>query len=298
LYDVRAIDAQINRQSRRLLIWGVTAVLLSIAAYLSYFRIGLPWLLVALGAYLACWRLVTCLLNVAKLLWLRKLALTASGREADPKRSEDQPVNWWELLRAGFDPTTPTGAFESPDLRLAGRPWRVLVRGSTQIPVFKKRHCTGPNGQRIRDQHYARIAGYCRLIEEAVGAQSPYGIVLFDDCYEGIAINASKVGATELLIESLVDARTVIQNSHGNIAPDPAPPTTCANCPVGRPRVHRPGQTETLRCGVPLPVFAARGADRRRYHSACGDRFSWLPPHQRVKEKGLQSIGREASSAV
>jgi hypothetical protein len=215
-----------------------------------------------------------------------------------PTKLEDQEVDWWTFIRAGYDsvPYNEGDGLRSETLCLAGRPWRVLRRGSVRIPVFKKRHSAKANGHTLYDQHYVRIAAYCRLIEEAERAESPYGIILFDDCYTGWAINAAADQRRIPLANALEGARGTIQTSLEGRKPKEAQESFCKGCPTGKPRAYRPGETETLRRGVPLPVYGVIGRDGRVYHSACGDHFEWLPPHERVREKGLVVPSAEASA--
>jgi hypothetical protein len=295
-YDMAAIDDGIALAQKSLLVWGVCSTVLVSAAVASYFRLGIAWLLVALGAYLCSLQFLKCLLDLLLAIWVRWHVLNDRALEPDPTKLEDQEVDWWTFIRAGYDSVRydEGDGLKSQTLCLAGRPWRVLRRGSVRIPVFKKRHSAKANGHTLHDQHYVRIAAYCRLIEEAERAESPYGIILFDDCYKGWAINAAAAERRIPLAHALEGARERIQTSLEGGKPDPMPASFCKGCPTGKPRAHRPGETETLRRGVPLPVFGAIGRDRRVYHSACGDHFRWLPPHERVREKWLVVPSTEA----
>jgi len=109
--------------------------------------LGVWWLAIAFLAYLACLKLLGSVVRMADLKWLRHAALTASVHEPDPHQME-QRVNWWELLRAGFQPTAPPGC-KSNRLRLAGRLGGSSDAEVNRIPVFKKRHCTAREAKSI-----------------------------------------------------------------------------------------------------------------------------------------------------
>ena len=84
-------------------------------------------------------------------------------------------------------------------------------------------------------------------------------------------------------------ARAVVRKSREEVSFPLAPRgSQCEHCPLGRPRVHRLGETEHATREEMLPVVPARGRDGRAYHSFCGDRFHWIPPHERAKEKELK----------
>ena len=181
-------------------------------------------------------------------------------------------------MKAGFESITYQDTLRDERWKLAGRPWRVLRKGGMRIPVFLMRR-----GNKVKFQHIARMAAYCHLIETCEGAESPYGIVLFNGTYDGIAI-PNAPGPRKAFHSALVKSRKIINDSiEGK---DPEPPSNrqiCYYCPNGRPVSYIPGETEHKKMGEPLPVhiipaFPA-GYD---FHSACGDRFRWVAPHEKV----------------
>ncbi len=103
--------------------------------------------------------------------WKRIHSLTP--REPDPTVAVPQPVIWWEMLRAGYDPVRLPDSIRSPTSRLVGHPWRVLRKGDLQIPVFR---VEGDDQGRLYPKHAVRAAAYCALLEQATGARSPYAI--------------------------------------------------------------------------------------------------------------------------
>ena len=245
--------------------WGILLSLIPMALWLGV------WLLGKLG-------------NVFELSRRLQIAREAIPQEPAADSAEMQPVNWWGLLKSGFQPQQYEGAHEVSAWQLCGHPWRVLVKGSLRIPVFRKRR----GKPEIYPQHKARMTAYCRLLEESEGGQSPYGVVLFGYGYDGVAIpNTGE--HRQLLAEGLRDTRQLLMDvTTAGLMPDiPRPANVCHNCPLGRPHSYRPGESETVLNGVQLPAYRTRGEDRRQYHSICGDRFRWVPPHDRAGEKRL-----------
>ncbi len=210
----------------------------------------------------------------------------AEPKEPSPNLEENAEVEWWELLKAGFRSVTYEDSFHHADWKLCGKPWRILRRGSLRVPVFRKLQ----NDRTVHPQHVARMSAYCHLIEECEGADSPYGIVLFGQTFEGIAIPDSAANR-DVLQSELLKARRVIRLSEQEGAAPPVPRKTslCTDCRVGKPVVHRPGETEYRSHDALLPVHAVLGNDGRRYHSHCGDRFRWTPPHKKALRVGLRS---------
>jgi hypothetical protein len=266
-----------------LLTWTTPVVLvLLMAAVLIDWRVGM------ILALLAAWvirRLLRELRNVVELSRRLQAARDAVPAEPDPDFAKSQQVNWWGLLKAGWTAVEYEDPHEDPQWRVSGKPWRVLHKGSLRVPVFRKRR----GNDRLYPQHLARMAAYGHLIEVAEGATVPYGVVLFGDGYEGITVpNSDEHG--RIFEQGLHDARRLFEavESAGVVPDIPQPTTVCHACPWGRPRVYRPGITDTELDGTRLPPYRTRGEDGRLYHSPCGDRFGWVPPHDRAAEKGLR----------
>lgn len=240
-------------------------------------------LAIGLGGWLLYW--LWQQLRVVVLLQ-RKLraAATAVPDEPDSGLSEIQEVNWWSLLKAGFAPLEYEDPHEDREWKLVGKPWRVLQKGPLRIPVFRKRY----GEPELFPQHYARMAAYCHLLEVCEGAESPYGVILFGDGYEGVTIPNSSVNR-DTFEEGLRKARRIVESlEKDNLIPGkPDRPVICHDCPVGRPHSHRKGRSETVLRGKRIPPFLTLGEDKRIYHSRCGDRFGWVPPHDRATRKKL-----------
>jgi hypothetical protein len=201
----------------------------------------------------------------------------AALERPDPDSHGSEAVNWWSLLKTGFEVLEYEDPHEDPSLRLSGRPWRVLRDGSMRIPVFRKR-----NGKpELKGQHYARMAAYCHLVEVAEDKSAPYGIVLFADGYSGVTVPNSDNNA-ELFFDGLKRARQTIRSLRADPQGPDEPHDTgrCLRCPHGYPTVCK--QSEAKR--------PTQGTNGRLYRSPCGERFDWVPPHEVAAEKGICTL--------
>ena len=189
---------------------------------------------------------------------------------------EDTNLNWWGLLKSGFD------LFEGEKLtdhklKITGRPFRVLRKGGLTIPVF---YYTGDAAE-VRYRDRARIAAYCRLLTENEGCESPYGIILRTGSYTATAV-PNDDRAQGILRKELPRARRVIQDSLEERDPDkPGDSQNCRTCPLGKPLLYDPRRESHFQYDVPIRP-KPRSYKGRSFHSQCGDRFGWTPPHQRA----------------
>lgn len=223
-----------------------------------------------------------------KILQARRAAvLRAKPKEPDPL-TDNESVNWWDLLAAGFESVSYQEPLRDRKWRVAGRPWRVLKKGSLRIPVWRRKD-ENASTRKLKGQHYARMAAYCHLLEKAEGGRSPYGIVLLGrEVYEGITVS-NGVGSRAAFHKGLKEARHIVSSAKGGQNPSPPDQRNCLNCPKGKPFAYREGESDarTGRLNSPVNLHVS-GIDRRYYHSECGDRFKWLPPHQKASDKYLQ----------
>jgi hypothetical protein len=199
----------------------------------------------------------------------------------DLTSTQIQEVNWWSLRKAGFDCLKPADAFRDPESGLVGKPWRMLVKGTTlRIPVIRKHR-----GEHVwRPQHRVRISAYCRLIETCQGGQAPFGILLFADSYDCLIIPNTVIEQSQFE-EALQNAREFLHIYHqGQAAPMRPFDNRCLGCHFGQPRPFVAGETQTIINGTPIVPLRTEAADRKMYHCPCGDRFNWVPPHEEALE--------------
>ncbi len=140
---------------------GLTLMLVSPLVALSVF----PYILIG-GACVWIY-LVSLEYAIWRTLNQRLLAaLNAEECEPDPNSMRYQDVDWWGLLRAGFEVHRPIAALEDKSWRVSGKPRRILHKGSLTVPVHRIRNTEGP----IRPQHIVRVMAHCHLIETTEGA--------------------------------------------------------------------------------------------------------------------------------
>jgi len=211
----------------------------------------------------------------------RQLALwhEAVPEMPDPDSPRIQEIDWRSLLASEATVIDPPRAYQHPEWRLGGRPWRLLEHGDLRIPVFKHR----TPWKDLYPQHLVRMAAYCHLLEIAEGARSPYGVIVKGETFAAVTVpNTARTRA--MFREALIAARRTIREAEEvNKRPSPPEnPNTCRECPFGLPLRVRSDE-RYLRHGGPLELHVARDRRRKKYHSHCGDRFGWLPTHERAE---------------
>ncbi|MCI0402396.1 MAG: hypothetical protein L0212_02600 [Acidobacteria bacterium] len=216
----------------------------------------------------------------------RRRALGAPPVEPDPASSAPQVVQWWELLRADFEPIPVPASLHDPEWNLSGRPWRLLRKGGRLIPVWR---LNNPNRE-IHLQHRVRMVAYCHLLERSLGSEgcAPYGVILFGDSYEGTTVSFSLANLQTLFAELSRAHQSIRDSERGVDPPEPNSARLCWGCPHGRPEPYRPGRSNHRHLGRSLPVVRAVDARERVYHSHCGDRSCWLPRHEVTINKNLR----------
>jgi hypothetical protein len=217
----------------------------------------------------------------------RRQARAATPVEPEPRATVPQVVRWWELLRAGFEPLALQDYLDDPVWNIAGRPWRVLRKGSLVIPVWRWRR---PKPD-LFPQHRVRMAAYGRLVELSMAARgcAPYGVILYGATDEGTTV-PFRGADEEAVFQALRRAREVLAASErGGAPPEPGAPELCRGCHHGRPRPYRPGRSNHVSQGRSLPVVPAVDERERVYHSHCGDKFRWLPPHEVTVARRLRA---------
>ena len=240
-------------------------------------------------SYREIWALIVIAVVVIKMcqrLWQRAwdgielfnrryAALHDHCAEPDPQSDSMQAINWFGLLKLGFESVRLHESLRDPLWQLEGRPWRILRQGSLVIPVF---HTKSPI-DRPREQHIAKIMAYCRLVETSFKVQCPYGIILTQDDHSGFSIpHTAKYRSA--FHNHLLAFRTLAResDSRGLAMSISYTPQACRSCPLGEPHSVRNGRR--IQCQeVLLPIVVLRDNDWNEYRCDCGDRFSWKPPH-------------------
>jgi hypothetical protein len=211
-------------------------------------------------------------------LGARRLA-TRLATVCDPNPNSDafQPVDWWGLLRAGFEVRRPEAAFKDEKWKVSGKPRRILQKGSMTIPVHRIRKREGP----LSPQQITRVMTHCHLIEAAEGAVCPFAIVLFGDTYQGTTVPNTRTNR-ERFYSALERVRSMIRESDigERQIPEPVTGAICRDCPHGCPRPANK-LLKTMRYGEPLDPYLFVHGKGTVYHCDCGDRFRWKPRHER-----------------
>ena len=192
-------------------------------------------------------------------------------------------INWWSLRKHGFDCEKPVEAYRSNKEGLVGRPWRVLSKGVLRIPVIRQHR-----GERLwRPKHVVRIAAYCRLIESCEEARAPFGVLLFARTYDCVII-PNNAAAQSQLDRALHDVREFLRiQQGGKFMPTAPTDNRCRGCDWGEPRKYVRNESETIVNGNILVPLQTRATDQVTYHSSCGDRFHWIPPHASAIDLGI-----------
>jgi hypothetical protein len=288
-YAVFELRREILAALVQTLLFGTTSAVVLVGCFLLL----RAWSVVPLAAGVVlftvlAWPLSRSLSRLLSLLAAWKRIRSLEPREPDPDATTPQPVIWWELLRAGFDPVRLPEPLGSPASRIAGRPWRVLRKGDLQIPVFR---VPGDSPEQLYPKHAVRAAAYCALVERTVGARSPYAIALFAGTYNGWTFpNTPEARA---FLDQVVSAARAYLEPGVTIGP-PHSTRICAGCPHGLPRVYRRAESETVLSGRLVRPHGRVAQDGRVYHSTCGDQFDWTPPHDSTIALGIAAPSEPA----
>lgn len=279
-YHLPGIEEAVGRLTDSLTKWGLAGAVVLLAALLM-FVLGYRVLLIPLGIVLAgvSWVIAKRINRIVELSEWHDLARNAAPREPAPTAQSHQKVNWWEILAAGFESIPSRESYVDSELGLAGRPWRVLRKGSLRIPVIKLQ--STEERSTPQPQHAIRVAAYCRLLQLNEGMESPYAVLLFGDSWDGLAV-ANTESLQKLLPQAVAFARELVQMSQWSPEepPSPQPPVQCVGCRYGRPVVYRVEQ------GSPWwdddGQIHGSPFGGKTFHSCCGDRFGWTPPHEQA----------------
>ncbi len=244
-----------------------------------------------------CWESLS---QIIRLVRERARLRAAAVVEIDLTSTEIRRMDWWSLRKSGFDCIKLSDPLSLPDDELTGKPWRMLCKGNTiGIPVIR-RH---PGSSEWGPQHEVRLAAYCELIEQCQIRSSPFGVILFADTRQCVLvpITAAVKMRLQLALESLQEFLEL--EARGTHIPQAPTDRRCTGCLQGKPVKFQPGETEFRLNGKPLRANAINskqesdGKHRGAFHSLCGDRFRWAPPHRNAVYLGIaQAVSSDTDS--
>ena len=290
-FDLALIDEMLSTKTNHLLlamVYGGCMVALMVYGVLSQNR---AMFYPSMFVFIACamW-FVGSLATILQLLVRRRAAVKAEAREIDPQVTGVQPVDWWSMLKAGFEPVNYDRPFRHPELPLEGCPWRVLERHSQRIPVIRSGGTKlGDRNGELYPKHEVRLVAYALLIEATSHLTVPYGLVFPNDSTRGLALpitDTMRQRAIETLKEFARQLRSSIEQRM-----EPRPPENrkyCENCSHGYPVPLTSAEMKaTARSGRQMVIL--RGENGKAYHCECGDRFGTAPPHGKSLSLGLKA---------
>lgn len=288
-FDLELIEEQLSRLLRQVPLGLLAAVMLVLAMVggVALRRRGLFYGSFAAFALGLLW-FIELVRKILVLGWRRMAAKRAALTEPSPTVTTIQAVNWWSLLKAGFEPATYRRPFRHPELPLEGRPWRVLERGSQRIPVIKSdARKLGDTRYTVYAKHELRLAAYAMLLGATEHIEVPYGVVFPADSHRGLAVPITPE-LRQRVIDRLRTSLELLHQSQSGVA-EPRPPKQrkkCLRCQLGQPVPLSNAEIAKAReAGERLLVL--QKSIGRTYHCACGDRFGSAPPHGRILQLGL-----------
>lgn len=287
--DLADLEHRLNDALNQFWRWVACVVVALVAAIVaSWWNQPLIAILGVLACILASYPLRIGIETVLRLIAQHRELIAWQAREPRFDAETPHPVDWRDILRSGWMTIRCPEAYRDDQRGLVGKPWCIIRHGSITIPVWRfPQHATVAEPQ-IYPQHLVRMAAYCHLITECEGRQSPCGIVLFGDSYLGTTLPFD-AAAQGRLWKAYEDARAILANVDADDRWKPPAPSAnlCSGCPCGAPLAYRELHTEFRRNGEYIPVYGSTAADQKLYHSPCGDRFEWKPPHERAKNLGI-----------
>ena len=290
-YELQELEQRLEAEARTLWQLLLVAIVLASSGFgLSIFFHPMFFWAGLLAAAIPARYFVLQIRHTLKLLRDHRRATEAPPDEPNPSVPIDQPVNWWSLRAAGFVPQPVDELLTDADLRLKGRPWRILRRGNLAIPAFVR-----SSTDELRPQQRARIAAYCHLIRANEGAESPYGIVLDRGTFEGLAVRPTdrdRRTMTKALQKIPHALKAWLQENAEPRPPVESDYAVCRNCPHGRPIRYAPEDTDTHCYGRRVPVYPTTTDGKKKVilHSPCGDIFHWIPEHELARSLELRRV--------
>ena len=315
-YSLTLIEEQLAVQLGRLARWAAWAAggfFLVVVAVLNELPPMVP-LALAVPTVLCVRKSLHALSAVVTLGDRRRDALAATPAEPPADLADDSPVRWWDLLKAGFESVPYLEPLFDEDLNLAGKPWRVLNRGSLRIPVIRLPADNYHAGRYwVYEQHRVRLAAYARLLAACEGGQTPYAVVLFGGSYDGVAVPVIPGEAVRAQLDEL--RRTLDLDKMAVPTPLPANPEGLLGLPArAAPRLDRRGpqgrdarakaarRHRAGRAGVPQRVRGSVRLDAAARSTRSGNGWSsWLerPTNRlRVSPANPAGVGRGRGRAA
>lgn len=282
-YNPLLFREELDRSWEKLSFW-LTWLAPALLVVLIVWRFVSPFVaaLVSLPAFYAAARAGEILVRICSLLWAWHQYTRAPEAEIDLNATKEIDINWWTLRKAGFDCLNPPDAHQHPERPLTGKPWRMLIKTPYRIPVL----CKHLGKRSWGKQHVVRLTAYAELIERCEIAKVPFGILKFGNSYRCrlIPITPDKNRDFEQELLNTWELIQVVQN--GKFDPPPPTGSQCRGCRHGLPHLLQKGSASVLK-GEELAAYPAPPNQKQQYHSVCGDRFRWIPPHQRAVELGI-----------
>lgn len=284
-HDLADLEHRLNRTMNRLWLWTSLAILAAVVALIALWRHETVIAVCAVGAGV----LVSAPLRrhvEATLLLLeqRRDLLAWQAKEPAVDGDAPRPIDWRDFVCGDWMKLSCQEAYRDDGRGLVGKPWCLVRRRGMTIPVWKLPQAASTATAEIFPQHRVRMAAYCHLVESCEGRQCPCGIILFGNSYRGETMPFDSAARERLWMEYDAACATLAMiREDDRCHPAPPPPSLCSGCPCGAPRPYRELESEFLRDGEPIPVYGVTSGNGKLYHSACGDRFAWTPPHERAR---------------
>lgn len=291
-FDRERIEEMLSAKITQLaffLLYGVClAVLMKMGLAEQNRWVFYPSLIAFLG--LACWSL-DILVRIFDLALRRRAAIRAEAREPEPTITEIEPVNWWSMLAAGFEPARCQQPFQHPELPLEGAPWRVFERDSRRIPVIKSgSHQLGVRRGELFPKHQVRLVAYALLLEATSHIEVPYGLVFPVDSPHGLAFPITDELRGRCLNLLAEFDQTLVHSQQQDSQPTlPENRNRCSGCDYGKPIPTTPKEIDNdLKAGRQLVVLQSQ--EGNLYRCQCADRFGSAPPHVTTIRKRLTAV--------
>ncbi len=271
-YEIEEIEEAIGTKTKLLIRWLIAVVVLAVLVPIAV-NFEQHWYMViaAVGMLLGSWQSINTFLILLELQKRLDAIKRAKCVEPDPYLNEYQPVNWFGLLNLDFQSQKLKEPLRDDEWNFEGAPWRILIKGDLQIPVFRTRsRQVAP-----RESQVTKCMAYCRLVSVSLEKECPYGIILTGDDLSGFAIPNTQT-FRQGFHDCIVKLRQLIQSTRYGIETKvDFDSSKCSGCPLGEPHSVELGR-HIVQFGAPVEPHT----DRDGKHSDCGDRFKWHPPYR------------------